>query len=267
MSASSDTLPWGGPLLLNTAQQDQFVEDGYLVVGNVFDQAVADELVALVWRYLEEDPFSPSERLRRHPQLEQVIEEGPIDALLSPRLGQAVDALVGAGRWWTRRGFGWVTIRMPVTAGGGWRPPDSGWHVDGIHFQHLLTSKEQGLVGIEMLTPSHSQRGATMIKRGSHRYVARALHAAGEAGIPYAELRRFSEELAGCDAVEAVGETGDVLLMHPHLVHARSMNCGPHQRLAANRCFGLHQPMTIIDEPKGGHSLVEKAIRLAVGLE
>ena len=75
-----------------------------------------------------------------------------------------------------------------------------------------------------------------------------------------------AESLGNHEAIEVVGEAGDVLLMHPHLVHARSMNCSLAHRLAANRCFVLHAPKSIHTPVAGSFSPMERAIRNAIGL-
>jgi Phytanoyl-CoA dioxygenase (PhyH) len=243
-----------------------FLRDGYVVVRGVFGDDVAQKYCNLTWQYLNEDPENLSSAFLKHPQLEQVIETGPIAGLITPRLTAAVDQLVGKGRWWTRQGCGWVTVRVPAGSDTPWIAPDSGWHVDGIHFHHYLDSPEQALVGIEMLTPARRNGGATVVRRGSHISVARALHRAGEKGLSYPQMRDLAESLDSHEAIEVVGEAGDVLLMHPHLVHARSMNCSSAHRLAANRCFALHAPKSIHTPAAGSFSLMEQAIRDAIGL-
>lgn len=253
--------------VISVDQQRNFIDDGYVIIRNVFDPEIGAEFADRTWKALGEDPSALSQDFLDNPQLEDVIEEGSIDRLITPRLCRAVDELLGAGRWWTRQGCGWVTVRAPVSQGTPWQAPETGWHVDGIHFHHYLTSPEQGLVGIEMLTDSHPQGGATMVRRGSHQAVARALYKAGERGMSYPQMRGLAESLTEYDAVEATGAAGDVLLMHPHLVHARSMNSSDQFRLAANRCFALHAPKTVTGQRKGGFSVMEQAIRMAIGAD
>jgi len=253
--------------VLTPAEREQFVVDGFIIVREVFDEEVARQLVDLVWERLGEDPLAPSESFRRRPQLEDVIESGPIDALLAPKLCAIVDELVGEGRWWTRRGFGWTIARLAAVPGTRWSPPLNGWHVDGMDFQHRLDSPEQALVGLEMLTPSRPYGGATALRRGSHAAVAQLLDRAGEEGVSYMQLRNFSDALEGHEVVQATGDTGDVLLMHPFLVHARGMNVLSEPRLAANRAFSLHKPMRIRHPHPDGFSLVEHAIRVALQLD
>ena len=74
-----------------------------------------------------------------------------------------------------------------------------------------------------MVTPIYAGGGGTVLLRGSHHTVARWLHDQGEWGV--GNHRRINSivqsamENEGLEsAVEAVGNAGDVLVMHPLLV-------------------------------------------------
>ena len=72
-----------------------------------------------------------------------------------------------------------------------------------------------------MLTNIRPGGGGTALLRGSHRTVAAMLHDGTRvrpAALAQAELRAHG---AGA-AVEATGRAGDLLVMHPLLVHAPS---------------------------------------------
>jgi hypothetical protein len=249
--------------VLNRAEVDQFLEAGYVVVQSAFARRTAEALLPYVWKRLAEDPHNPSTWKRGGVQIEEVIKEGPVAELFTPRYRGSVDDLVGEGRWWTRQGFGWVILRFPGFSSAPWRPPTAGWHIDGIDFQHRADSAEQGLVGMELLTDIVPGGGGTAVRPGSHREISRLLVAAGPAGIGYPALRRFCDELKGYPPVEVVGEAGDVLWMHPHLVHARSPNVRDTIRVAANRTIALRESMRLDRGAGESESLVERAIRNA----
>jgi ectoine hydroxylase-related dioxygenase (phytanoyl-CoA dioxygenase family) len=135
--------------------------------------------------------------------------------------------------------------------------------VDGIDFQHHLRSPEQGLVAIEFLTDIDRGGGGTAIRVGSHAMISRLIAAAEPRGLSYSELRHISEGLDDLPVVEAQGRAGDVLLMHPHTVHARSPNAGTRVRIAANRCIALDAPMAL-DPVSATRSPVERAILAAI---
>lgn len=50
------------------------------------------------------------------------------------------------------------------------------------------------------------------------------------------------------------------------MAHARSMNCTGATRMAANRAFALHQRKSEYDPGGEAFSLMEQAIRQAIGL-
>jgi ectoine hydroxylase-related dioxygenase (phytanoyl-CoA dioxygenase family) len=250
--------------VLNRAQIEAFEEQGYVIVRQVFPRSTAEELLKLVWDRVEEDPDNPRSWKRAWTQIEEVIEAGPIDEIFTERFRASVDELVGAGRWTTRRGFGWVILRFPGFHKGQWEPPPSGWHVDGIDFQHHLNSPEQGLAGIEMLTDVKSGGGGTAVRVGSHRTIARLLRDSEPKGLSYPDLRKISEELAGLPVVEATGKAGDVLWMHPFTIHARSPNARQTVRVGSNRCIRLLEPMDFCRPAPSDYSPVERAILKAL---
>jgi hypothetical protein len=247
--------------VLTPDDAEAFVRDGYVVVRQAFARSTAEGLLEQVWARLPEDRADRSTWTRPHVQIEEVIRDGPVGQIFTPRFNASVNELVGRGRWTTRHGFGWVILRFPGFRRPPWRPPESGWHVDGIDHQHHLTSPETGLVGLEMLTDTEPGGGGTTVRVGSHLVVARRLRDAEPAGISYLELRPFSESLGDLPAIEVTGQAGDVLWMHPFLVHARGPNTGTSIRIAANRCIALHRPM---DPDRDDPSLVEQAIRIAL---
>ncbi|MCP3979048.1 MAG: phytanoyl-CoA dioxygenase family protein [bacterium] len=243
---------------------ERFIRDGYLVARGVFARETAAELAAIVWDLLDESPDDPSTWTQANVQIERVLEVTAADGLFTSRYRASVDALVGPAAWTTRRGFGWVIVRFPGHHRRAWRPPRNGWHVDGMDFRHRLDSPEQGLVGIEILSDIGPHGGGTVVDVGSHRRIARRLHDAGRSGLSYSELLRVAAERSGGPLREVRANAGDVVWMHPFLVHARGPNTSTVPRLAANRQISLRAPMRLINGPEEGYSAVEWAILAAV---
>lgn len=249
---------------LSQEQAAAFLEEGYVVVRQAFRPETAEQLLPHVWARTREDPEDRATWKQSNAQIEEVITEGPVAELFTPRFCGSVDDLVGKGRWTTRRGFGWVILRLPGFSRSPWRPPASGWHVDGMDFQHHLTSPEIGLVGVEMLTDIRPGGGGTAVSVGSHKIVSRLLKESEPAGLSYTQLRRLAEEIQHLSVVEVSGQAGDVLWMHPHLAHARSPNVLDTIRVAANRSIVLRERMNLERERVADLSLVERAIILAL---
>lgn len=246
--------------ILTQEQVTKFIDEGYVLVRKAFHRDTAAQLLPHVWSRLSEDPNDPSTWKNSYAQIEDVIYDGPVADIFTPRFCSSIDELAGKGRWTTRQGFGWVILRFPGFAGSEWEPPTSGWHVDGIDYQHHLTSPEIGLVGIEFLTDIKPGGGGPAIRIGSHKAVSRLLKRFEPQGVTYLQLRAIAEELKGFPVVEVIGDAGDVVWLHPHVIHARSPNVQNTIRVAANRSIVLHEPLNLERENEQDYSPVERAI-------
>lgn len=249
--------------VLTPEQAESFVRDGFVTVRQAFSRDTAERLLPHVWAKLEEDPDDPSTWTAPAAEIQEVIHEGPSEEMFTERYRGSLDDLLGEGRWIAQVGFGWLPIRFPGFKKPPWKAPRRGWHVDGIHFHHHLTSPEQGVVGIEMLTDILPGGGGTALRVGSHKAVARLLREREPEGVSYRELRRLVEPMDDFEVVEANGEAGDILWMHPFLIHCRSPNTRDRVRIVSNRWIALEEPMKL-ERRDGRHSLVEEAIRAAL---
>ncbi|MFW6335623.1 MAG: phytanoyl-CoA dioxygenase family protein, partial [Phycisphaeraceae bacterium] len=97
------------------------------------------------------------------------------------------------------------------------------------------------------------------------RFAARVLADAEPDGLAVRELGPpIQQATAHLEGVELTGRAGDVIVMHPHLVHAASANTSDRVRIIGNRGLTLREPMRIDRENPAEHSLVELAIRFAL---
>ena len=149
-------------------------------------------------------------------------------------------------------GLAWAPVNR---RGELWR----GWHVDiGPGFptdaQRTFGGHPfQGCVVLLLGSRWLEGGGGTALIRGSHRWVGAALRAAGERGLRHDELntwasreaaarreagvlRLASEAAPGAEpeVVQVCGEAGDVVLVHPWLVHGGSCNKRAAPRLLLN---------------------------------
>ena len=114
-------------------------------------------------------------------------------------------------------------VRYPVVEPSeAWNWEDRRWHIDGDTGR---IDTHQSVVVLPMVTPIAAGGGGTALLKGSHHAVARWLHDFGEWGVGnHRRIRTIVEkgiEREGISAVvEATGAAGDVLLMHPLLIHA-----------------------------------------------
>ena len=77
----------------------------------------------------------------------------------------------------------------------------------------------------------------------------------------------YDDLIAQCSTfVETTGRLGDVVLMHPFMLHAVSQNHRGTARFITNPPIALKEPMRFDREP-AEHSPVERAVLRALGVE
>lgn len=115
----------------------------------------------------------------------------------------------------------------------------STYHVDGGHFSpHFIDSPEQSIIILPMIRSVQEGGGNTIVLEKSNIYFAQQLHRE-EVGIPKNQTQNLShiahfwpdeliKEIAPCDV-------GDILLMHPFLIHSAGQTSKGHPiRIAFN---------------------------------
>lgn len=137
-----------------------------------------------------------------------------------------------------------------------------GWH--GDFFRHFLDSPEQGLLTLVLWSDVHHRGGATFVAADSVGPVARRLAEHPEGLLPTG----FSDLISECDDfVEVTGRIGDVFLLHPFILHAKSQNVRRVPRLITNPPIHLREPMRFNRADPAEHSLVEQAVLRALGVD
>jgi hypothetical protein len=233
------------PRVLSEEEVEHFVEKGYVIVRNAFSRNTAKKLEDIVWSLLPEDPIDRSTWNRNGAEIQRVIKSSVVGEMFTERYLGSVRDLIG-GDWYTNWDtFGWIPVRFPGFMLEPWTPPIKGWHVDGMNFQHRLTSKELGLAGMEFYTDILKDGGGTALQVGSHKYVGRLLSEARAKGISYQKLFELSNEPNAFSVEQAFGQAGDVLWMHPFLIHARGPNVKDQVRIAGNRTISLKEDLCI----------------------
>jgi hypothetical protein len=171
-------------------------------------------------------------------------------------------------------------IEQPYTWGNGfianlglgadrpWEPASAsspGWHKDGDFFRHFLDSPEQGLLTIVLWSDIEERGGGTFIAPDSVARVARLLEQEREGVLP--DDFPYDDLIAQCSTfVETTGCLGDVVLMHPFMLHAVSQNHRGTARFITNPPIAVKEPMRFDREP-AEHSPVERAVLRALRVE
>jgi hypothetical protein len=271
-SASADNV-------LTTHDVEQFLDKGYVKLRNCFTREAAQEHSRHIWTRLGYDPDdsstweSPSVHMASHQDIDVKT--------FAPKAWQASCELVGgAQRLAVDRPYPWTDgfiVNLHRGADAPWAPASGdspGWHVDGSWFRHYLDSPEQGLLAIVLWSEVVHEGGATFVATDSIGPVARFLadHPGGilpggepdddPPPFPYAELARQCTEF-----VEATGDVGDVYLLHPFLLHTMSQNVLRRPRFITNSTLMLAEPMRFNRPNPEEHSLVERAVLRALGVD
>jgi hypothetical protein len=246
--------------MLTQTQQAEFDERGIVRLTGVFDQAAAALMCGHIWEDLHArygtSPDAPTSWPPAQPTGFQALSRaGAFEAVASAQLVDALDALLGAHGWRRPRHWGVPLVTFPASAGP-WDVPHAQWHLD-----FPARSAGPDLLGLRVLAflaPVRPQGGGTVVLVGSHRLVRTLIARSGAHGrvhsvevrrmcvqsAPWlrdllsppaqaarARIRRFMEEgaeIAGAHVrvVELIGTPGEVILMHPWMLHAPAANCG-----------------------------------------
>ncbi len=252
--------------VLTSEEIDHFLRFGYVVLHDCFPRALAEEWTAAAMERLGYDAMDPATWKLSRVHLPSVRTMG--FRTFAPRAWQAACELVG----------GEERVRQPCTVsdgfiinfriGGGrkWKPPApdaAAWHLDGDYFRHFLDSPEQGLLTLMLWSDIGPQMGGTFLARDSVAVVARYLAEHPEGVRPARlETRRLMQECR--DFVEVTGRVGDVLLMHPLMLHAASPNPSGKPRFLTNPPLALKKPLQF-RRVRTSYSPVEQAVLLGLG--
>ncbi len=245
---------------LSPAEIERFVEDGYVVLREGFPAAVADAIRDRIWQRMGLSPDDPDGWPAKVVFIKEVYAGAPFAQAYTPRVVGSFDQLVGCGRWIQDGWLGYWPVLFPGFAAPPWTAPEFGWHVDGGHFRRHPWSPERALLTLFLLSDIGPGDGGTAVSVGSHRMVAGLLAEAEPAGLTHGDLLARANSEPRAEVREVTGAAGDVVLLHPLLLHAQSENTGGRVRFIANPYLSAREPLAATGERA---SPVERAMRLA----
>ena len=247
-----------------------FLARGYITIKNAFTREQAAPYTDLLWTRLgwDADDKSTWDQPRVH-----MPSQNRLDVpIFAPRAyGAACELLGGEERIKTPMQWGDSFIVNVGTDDDAqtWEPPSAdvgGWHKDGDWFQHFLDSPEQGLLVIVLWSDVLPTGGATFMATDSVPVVARFMARHPEGVDPFGF--DFRTMICKChDFAEATGELGDIVLMHPFMLHTSSKNALRAVRLITNPAVSLKEPMRFDRANPDDFSLVERAVLNGLGVE
>ena len=262
---------------LSQSDVDHFLEKGYILVENCIPRELAEEWKAFAYErlvdYDPEDPTTWKEERVHLPEMKSlpIRDAAPrmYDAacdLLGGEERLADDIMGGNENMRLRDGF---IINFRQGADRPWEPPSATtgsrtWHKDGDLFKHFLDSREMGLLTVAIWSDILPQSGGTFIACDSIKHVAQRLYEHPEGIMPDG----FGDLIHKCeDFVEITGNTGDVALAHPYMLHEASQNPSGRPRFLTNRPIALKDPMDFNRDDPDDFSPVELAVLRGLGLE
>jgi hypothetical protein len=254
---------------LTDEQVEQFLAQGYVVLHDCFPRELAEEWKARAFVRLGYDPANSKnwKQTRVHmPTATRV----PMKEFAPRAWGAACELLGGEARVRPSCSIGdGFIINFRDGARRPWEPPSAqspGWHKDGDFFRHFLDSPEQGLLTLILWSDIEPRGGGTFVASDSVPVVARFLAAHPEGILP--RDFDFPQLAAPCRRfVEVTGRVGDIVLLHPYILHAASQNHSGRPRFLTNPPIALKRPMNFHRARPESFSQVEQAVLRALEVE
>jgi hypothetical protein len=276
--------------LLSRDDATHFVRNGYVVVRNAFSKDIADAVCEQAWAELADrhgvdrkDPSSWQGSGYPNGVLGYVRTQGSDRRIRlktdAPRALASQADLVGGAARLPHNGstLAWhdnVIGNFGRADDPSWEPPSPhqrGWHKDGWHFRHFLDSPEQALVTVPLYADVLPQSGGTVVAADSIGPVARlladnpqGLHPDGVQGSGYL-IPGLIEQCSHFE--ELTGNAGDLVLLHPFVLHRVAVNPTQRPRFIANHALVLSEPMRFSRDSTDRYSLVELAVLYALGIK
>ncbi|KAJ9608670.1 hypothetical protein H2200_006441 [Cladophialophora chaetospira] len=268
---------------LTPEQVDHFMEHGFVRIPSCFTREAAEEWTKNVWIRLGFDPNNPdtwtTERTNMPSHEEKAIRD------YAPKAYDAICEIVGGEDRITEPSKVWkdsfiVNLGTKEHEGKEAHPKElEGWHVDGDFFVHFLDSPEQGLLVIPLFTDILPNGGGTWICSEGPEKIGKYLYEHSEGVFPHMTpvagdnqekpgLKYFNTLIQGCEESsfhEMTGSIGDVILLHPLMLHSASKNGRRLPRIITNPPVSLVEPFNFDRQDESEYSLVELKTIKAVG--
>lgn len=254
---------------LSSSDIESFVEQGFCTLRGAFTCQQASAAADCLWQRMEQKAgirrSDPSSWPAAY-DIEEQLKHPEVLACFNDRVVTAVEQLVGPGRWYGERRWGFWPVNFWYRADLPYDFPTSGWHIDGNWFRHTIDCPKQGLLVIGLFTDIQLRWGGTILAGGSHKLTARVLAKHPE-GITHTDL--FEEVLRSPlgNFHEVTGEAGDVVLGHPFLFHTRGYKHGGPPRIISNTEAGLRERMNLRRLNFADYSPLERSIVQALAEE
>ena len=234
---------------------EHFCVHGWMRVRAAFSVDEAAAMRSAAWRALAKlgiRPSDPSTWTKERPEHLQHLKDDPaFRAVGSARCSRSIDAALEGQAY--ERPKNWGALFLAFPSHHPWNVPARGWHTDANYLSPL--SPPAGVRTHALFGDVAARAGGTLIVSGSHRLVhqyfkdnppppgargadyrkllqghpyVRDLHTEGDTAERVARFIDRAEEHGGVSlrVVENTGAAGDVMLLHPLVLHVATPNTG-----------------------------------------
>jgi len=261
---------------LSPEQVDFFMNHGFVVIKNALKEEWIERVTHDVWIRLGFDPNDKSTWTTE--RTHQPWHRRALAKDVAPAAWGAICEIMGGEERIADYCKEWRDGLITNLGSERWETEDisprelDNWHCDGDFFLHFLDSPEQGLLVIPLYSDIKPRGGGTYIAEDSVGIIARWLRdhpngvrpGLGPGDDKFDHLARINE----CNIfTEMTGERGDVILLHPLMMHSASKNHTRAIRLITNPPVSLKEPFNFNRSNPAEFSLVERKTLKELGVD
>jgi ectoine hydroxylase-related dioxygenase (phytanoyl-CoA dioxygenase family) len=247
----------------------QYERDGYIVLKNVIDKNECNRLInETIKPVLSRHKISLINKKTWNKQQGMTISNNNGHAISrknkdfrwkalfdSKKLNSFIDKLHVRNKWkWiysASEGLGWIHLRFPYTKSSkskSLKLPKKSFHLDGTYDTLNKDNKVINLINIDQsnvilpfITTVKQCEGGTVVIPGSHKYINDYIHrniTKNNKECVYEYIDKITDKNKS-KYIDVQGEQGDILIMHPHLIHSSSLaNNKSNVRITFNLAVG-----------------------------
>jgi hypothetical protein len=257
------------PRGLTKSEIGHFLKKGYVILRNCFPKEAAAPWVAAAYQKMGCDPRDPATWKQEKVALPGT--DSVIVADLAPRAWKGICSLVGGedrvlGGVLKQSWSNSFVVKFPCGDPEAANVPmrDRHWHKDGEEFQYL--DSPVGLLTYVYWSDVVPGGGGTLIVPDSLGPVAR-FWAERPEGAAKQKLD-VCGIVSNCrEFVELTGSAGDVILVHPNMIHSETRNIAGPPRFFTVRIVDLKEPLNFNRKDAADFSPVESVVLKSLGVE